>query len=355
VTVLTPAPAPNAALSEETALPRLDPVTRLPIIILFPHSRCNCRCVMCDIWRDSAKTEIAPEKVAGWIAEWNSLGVERVVLSGGEALLHSGIWELCAHLRSGGMGITILSTGILLRHHAADVVRFCDDVVVSLDGPAETHDRIRNIPGAFAKLAQGVAAVKALDARVSVSARCTVQRTNCRSLRVTVSAARDVGLDRISFLAADVSSDAFNRPVPWSDDRVREVALSEDDVIALETELDALARENAQDFATGFIAESPGKLRSRLLQYYAALRGDGEFAPNDCNAPWVSSVIEADGTVRPCFFQPPLGNIHAAESLASILNSDEALAWRRGLDVTRDAICRRCVCTLSLRDQRPAG
>ena len=23
----------------------------MPIVILMPHSRCNCRCVMCDIWK----------------------------------------------------------------------------------------------------------------------------------------------------------------------------------------------------------------------------------------------------------------------------------------------------------------
>jgi Fe-coproporphyrin III synthase len=64
----------------------------------------------------------------------------------------------------------------------------------------------------------------------------------------------------------------------------------------------------------------------------------------------VSSVIEADGTVRPCFFQPPLGNLHRAGSLDAVLNSPEAIAWRAGLDVRRDPICRRCVCTLALRD-----
>ena len=26
-------------------------ITSLPILILMPHSACNCRCVMCDIWK----------------------------------------------------------------------------------------------------------------------------------------------------------------------------------------------------------------------------------------------------------------------------------------------------------------
>jgi MoaA/NifB/PqqE/SkfB family radical SAM enzyme len=195
--------------------------------------------------------------------------------------------------------------------------------------------------------------VKAADPRVQVTARCTVQRANCGHLRDTVRAARAIGLDRISFLAADVSSEAFNRPDGWTTERVGDVALDASDLARLSAELDALEREHAGDFESGFIAESPEKLRRRLHQYFAALLGEDAFHPNQCNAPWVSSVIEADGTVRPCFFQPPLGNVHAAGSLGAVINSPEAIAWREGLDVARNAICQRCVCTLSLA--RPAA
>jgi MoaA/NifB/PqqE/SkfB family radical SAM enzyme len=348
MTTLAPRPTPNAP-GLLAPLPRLDPVSRLPILILFPHSRCNCRCVMCDIWKSTARAELSPDEVAPWVGEWQALGVRRVVLSGGEALLHSRLWELCDRLRAADIGVTILSTGLLLRRHAAELVRRCDDVVVSLDGPPAVHDTIRNVPRAFERLADGVAAVKEADARVRVTARCTVQRENFLHLRATVRAAREIGLDGVSFLAADVTSDAFNRPDGWDDAQTSRVALGAADLPRLRDELDALEREHAHDFASGFIAESPEKLRRRLAGYYAALLGDGDFAPNDCNAPWVSSVIESDGTVRPCFFQPPLGNLHAAGSLDAVLNSAEAVAWRQGLDTRRDAICRRCVCTLSLR------
>jgi MoaA/NifB/PqqE/SkfB family radical SAM enzyme len=30
-----------------------DRITALPIVILMPHSACNCKCVMCDIWKDN--------------------------------------------------------------------------------------------------------------------------------------------------------------------------------------------------------------------------------------------------------------------------------------------------------------
>jgi MoaA/NifB/PqqE/SkfB family radical SAM enzyme len=198
-----------------------------------------------------------------------------------------------------------------------------------------------------------------------------VQRANFHALRATVAAARDVGLERLSFLAADVTSEAFNRPGGWDRERAAEVALREEDLEPLAAELAALAREHAADFASGFLAESPRKLERRLLQHFAALLGRADFAPNACNAPWVSAVIETDGTVRPCFFQPPLGKLHAGRggefageaaggeaaggSLAAILNSPAAIAWRSGLDVARDEICRRCVCSLCLRQGELTG
>ena len=56
------------------------------------------------------------------------------------------------------------------------------------------------------------------------------------------------------------------------------------------------------DFRSGFIAESPAKLRG-IRDYFAALCGQGEFPPVRCNAPEFSAVVES--TARgPCFFIP---------------------------------------------------
>ncbi len=363
-TQAVPLPGPEPPLPP---LPRPEPLAELPIVILYPHSRCNCRCLMCDIWRDTAKRELGAAEVTRWVGEWRRLGVRQVVLSGGEALLHSDLWTICEGLRQAGISITLLSTGLLLSRDAARVARYCAEVIVSLDGPEAVHDRIRNLPRAYQKLAAGVAALRAQAPATApvpsstpalpITGRCTVQRLNFRHLRATAAAARELGLDRLSFLAADVSTDAFNRPQPWEPGRVAEVALAAAELPELAAELDALERERPDDFASGFLAETPDKLRRRLYDYYAALRGQGDFPANRCNAPWVSTVIEADGTVRPCFFQPPLGNLRQAESLAAVLDSPRARAWRRGLDVATDPICRKCVCTLAWETSAgmPAG
>jgi MoaA/NifB/PqqE/SkfB family radical SAM enzyme len=107
--------------------------------------------------------------------------------------------------------------------------------------------------------------------------------------------------------------------------------------------VEGVIASHAADFETGFIAESPAKLR-RLPRYYAAHLGLGDFPSIACNAPWVSAVIEADGAVRPCYFHAPVGNIRE-KPLRAILRG-EMPAFRANLDVSENVICKKCVCTL---------
>jgi MoaA/NifB/PqqE/SkfB family radical SAM enzyme len=325
----------------------------LPIVVLMAHSRCNCRCVMCDIWQANAmKRELTRDDLLPHLADLRRLHVQRVVLSGGEALMHSNLWLLCEMLREASARITLLSTGLLLETHADNIVRWCDEVIVSVDGSRAVHDEIRRIPRAFDRLAAGVAALRQRVPGYAVSARCVLQRSNFRDLPNIIAAAHDIGLDRISFMAVDVSSSAFNRPIPWDEPRVQEVALSPSETAEFQALVEDTIIRYAADFASGFIAESPTKLR-RLPQYFAALNGLASYPETVCNAPWVSTVIEANGDVRPCFFHPAFGNIHQ-QPLGTVLNSPAAIAFRQQLDVRQDAVCKACVCTLQLGRRTPA-
>ena len=319
-------------------------IESLPVVVLYPHSRCNCRCVMCDIWKETDRRDIGSAEFDRYLEAFRNLSVKWVVLSGGEPLMHSNLFPFCARLQALGIRTTILSTGLLLERDAARIVDHVDDVIVSLDGPPHLHDRIRRVPGAFALLSRGVEALHRLRAGFSVSARSTVQRENFRSLRETARAAKEIGLRSISFLAADVTSTAFNRPDGWRAERQSEIAPAANELAELDAEIEALLVEWGAD---PFLLDRPEKLR-RIALHYRAHLGLAEPEAPRCNAPWNSAVIEADGTVRPCFFHHPIGN--AGDGLISVLNSPAALAFRAGLDVSRDPICRRCVCSLNWKE-----
>lgn len=319
----------------------------LPIVILMPHSACNCRCVMCDIWKaNKNKQEITREDLSPHLSAFQELNVRWVVLSGGEALMHANLWSLCELLKELDIRISLLSTGLLLKKYAQEVVRWCDEVIVSLDGSREVHDAIRRVPRAYDRLEGGVAALRDADTHYRVTARCVLQRQNFHDLPNIITAARQMELDQISFLAADVSTTAFNRPDPWDDQRAGDVALTPKEVREFTQIMeDTISRFDA-DLDSDFIAEPPDKLR-RIVAYYAALNGNRDFPETVCNAPWVSTVIEANGEVRPCFFHPPLGHISEGP-LDEILNSESAIRFRQGLNVKTDPICRKCVCSLYL-------
>ena len=137
----------------------------LPVVVLMPHSRCNCRCVMCDIWKANRNGyELSRDDLAAHLDDFRRLNVRWVVLSGGEALMHPNLFALCGLLKNLDIKITLLSTGLLLKRYAAETVAHCDEVTVSLDGSRAVHDAIRRVPRAFDRLAEGVAALKALDA-----------------------------------------------------------------------------------------------------------------------------------------------------------------------------------------------
>lgn len=333
---------------------RTHTIHALPVAIVMPHGGCNCRCIMCDIWKGNASaTRLGEADVRELLAGLKRLGTRWVVMSGGEALMHPALFSFCDLLRAEGMKITILSTGLLLKRRAQELVERTDEVIVSVDGSEAVHDAIRRVPNAYARLREGVQALKALKPGFRVTGRCVIQQANFADWPRIVDAAHEMGLDQISFLAADVSTDAFNRPELWDQPRQEEVKLEREQLPRMLQVLEALFRSHAADFASGYIAESPAKLR-RIYEYYAAFYGLAEFPAVRCNAPWVSTVVEADGSVRPCFFHAPLGNIKEAP-LADILNSPAAIAFRQGLDVASDPICRKCVCSLNLHPTAAVG
>ena len=323
-------------------------IKALPIVILMPHSACNCRCVMCDIWKGNRDLkQLTEDDISGIMSSLKHLRTQQVLMSGGEALLNKNFFRLCEILKRENIKVSLLSTGLTLKKNAEQIVEFVDDIIVSLDGDEETHDRIRNIPGAFNKLKEGIAAIKFLKPGFKITGRTVIHQLNFRRWPEIIDAAKEIGLQQISFLPADVSSHAFNREFLWDENRRHEILLSERDLPELRNVVDILLITNEDDFNNKFIAESPEKCM-KIYSYYAAFYGLNDFPYKKCNAPWVSTVIEADGNIRPCFFHEPYGNIRTG-SLDKIINGEKATRFRKNLDMDSNETCIKCVCYLNLK------
>jgi MoaA/NifB/PqqE/SkfB family radical SAM enzyme len=301
---------------------------------------------MCDIWKRKDHASLSRADLDRHRNSLRDLQVEQVVLTGGEPLLHEDFASICEFFRKMRIRVTLLTTGLRLAECADIIAGGVDEIIISLDGPREMHDRIRRVPGAFDRIAQGIAAVRVLRPELLIAARCTVQSENHAHLQETVKAARELGLCSISFLAVDVSSHAFNRPLVWPGDRQQKIALSAAQVTVLQEQLTRLAAARAADRApVPFIVEGPEKLL-KIVRHFSAQLGEGSFAAPVCNAPWVSAVLELGGTLRPCFFHPVTADA-SNQDLHAALNSESARSFRQTLDVATDPICSRCVCSLN--------
>jgi MoaA/NifB/PqqE/SkfB family radical SAM enzyme len=299
---------------------------------------------MCDIWKRQESTSITAADLERHRDSLRRLSVEWVVLSGGEPLMHSNLGDLCTFFREMNIRLTLLTTGLLLARRAAAVAALFDDVIISLDGPPEIHDAIRRVKGSFNLIRSGIATVREIRPVMRITARTTVQKANYPYLQETILSAKSAGLDGISFLAADLTSEAFNRAVAWPSERQSQVALSEEEVAVLEGEVEAIIARFAADLDDGYIAENADKLR-KIVTHFKAHLAQATYRSPMCNAPWVSAVIEANGDVRPCFFHRVLGNIRDS-SLQEIINGEDAQIFRRDLNVAKNPVCQRCVCAL---------
>jgi MoaA/NifB/PqqE/SkfB family radical SAM enzyme len=270
-----------------------------------------------------------------------------VVLTGGEPLMHRDLAAICQRLRLAGIRVTVLTTGLLLPRYAERAADLFDEVIISIDGPPDVHNRIRGVERAFEKISAAARLLRSCAPLVTLRARTTVQKANRNHLRQAVQSARQLELDSISFLAADLTSEAFNRKLIWPVARQNEIGLTPAEIGELEREIEALIAEHATEITSGFIVESPTKLR-RIVRHFRAHAGLESPQSPICNAPWKSAVIELDGSVRPCFFQPALGSVEQG-GLGEVLNSAEALGFRAQLDIGSNSICQHCVCSLNYR------
>ena len=302
---------------------------------------------MCDIWKNNKNLkQLNEQDVQDLIISFKQLGTKQVVMSGGEAILHPNFFQFCEILQKENITISLLTSGLTLEKNAEKLAKFVNNIIVSIDGDENLHDTIRNIPGAFQKIKKAVDRIRSIKPKFKITGRTVIHKLNYKSWPAIIESAKKLGLNQISFLPADVSSHAFNREVLWNSAKQNEILLEKDDLPELRKTAENIIANYKIEIQDQFIAESEDKLR-QICEYYEAFYDKNSFPNKKCNAPWVSTVIAADGAVSPCFFHDSIGNIHE-NILTDILNSQKAINFRKMLDVNGNSTCEKCVCHLSL-------
>ncbi|MBI4633420.1 MAG: radical SAM protein [Deltaproteobacteria bacterium] len=162
-----PHPAPVHVVSNDAVIPSLR------YLELQLTHRCNLNCSHC--YRGAATNEDLPLTDALRITrEFSSLGGLRLMISGGEPLLHRDLREFIAQTADLKLRRVLLSNGLLI-----DVENIkwltVEEIQFSLDGWTKGHDTLRGA-GAFERTMQGVHRTK--EAGIPFSFATMIHRGN---------------------------------------------------------------------------------------------------------------------------------------------------------------------------------
>jgi len=305
----------------------------LRLLVMHVSRRCDQTCAHCSIWRaaDRGRGELQLSERLDVIREARSLGARSVLFTGGEPLLCDHIEALARAARDLGLTVQIATNGMGIGRASSWMAEAVDEIYLSLEGPQKIHDAVRG-RGMFQRLADSLAPLTSHRPRPRLIGRSVIAAGNAGSIDATVSAARRLGLDALSFLAIDVASDAFGGE-PESRWRLRPSAREVAEM------LEAIGRLSATGELESFVLEDERKLGMMARDFLT--EPSARAAPR-CNAPEWSSVVEADGGIRPCFFQP----VVAASGNAGIGPVRESSAYKAALRSLGEGnpTCASCVC-----------
>ena len=169
---------------------------------------CNLRCIHCraSATELSSPQDLSTRKAKEIIDQIAAVANPILVLSGGEPLYRSDIFELARYATEKGLRVALATNGTLVTKQVAQMISESGvkRVAISLDGAdALTHDTFRGIPGAFEAAIYGFRNLKALGMQVQINT--TIARHNVKQLPKVFELARNLGADALhTFLLVPV-------------------------------------------------------------------------------------------------------------------------------------------------------
>ena len=211
------------------------------VAMVLTH-RCNCRCVMCDLWRTgNAGNELPAQRWMALLDELHSwTRTLRVRFVGGEVLLKPGVYDIIRRAVHLGFTVNLISNGLALqseRNYRDLMNTGLRHITFSLDGmdPA-IHDRNRGISGLHDVVSEVIRRIKRDQPSMCVSLICILMRETVPQLAAYARWAEELGVDRILFQPLAENLGRPEKRPDW----YRESHLFVRDLETLEQSIDAL-------------------------------------------------------------------------------------------------------------------
>ncbi len=166
--------------------------------------RCQCSCVHCFAAVEGRDTldELTTEEAKSALDQAAALGTLQVIFSGGEPLLRDDLSDLVAHAHALGMLTRVSTNGALLtRDRVGELKRAgLTQCGISIDDPdPAVHDRLRGLPGLFARAMEGIGHLREFGIFCKVLA-CASRRNVTDGLERIIDMGRRLGVTSVYLL-----------------------------------------------------------------------------------------------------------------------------------------------------------
>ncbi len=308
----------------------------LPTVMVFNvTSKCNSRCIMCNIWKNKNHLDMDTEKVREIFSDNFFRNIEIVGISGGEPTLRSDLHNIVEVLDQNTnrlQKVIVTSNGLNIDRMSKQITSVADychrrnlpfSFRISLDGLEESHNAVRRIPNAFQKTVKSIVKAKEISQKYDFSfgLSSTFTPMNVYDAGKLQKFSDDIGVDIVYYFAWESDFSFKNR----------------------ELENKILLDEEARKYLIRFYQE---KLLNNSLfdgegySYEFQIKHLQKKTDRTMLCPFANQglMLDANGDVHYCINSKVIGNL-SETAIQDIYFDRKNIEYRKHISKT---LCKRC-------------
>ncbi len=289
---------------------------------------CNLKCQHCQIWQipleEIRKNTLSLDEQKAILDDLSANDVRHVSFSGGEMFLQKTVYDLIAYAKSLGLKVGGNSNAFIINDKIARKIvdSGLDMLYTSMDGDnAKTHDTIRGVDGAFARVLEGVKNLRAIKPDFKIFFNTTINRENVGQLTGIAKLAREHGINGLTI----EMTNTFDKYSPNTD-----LLLKDEQMPILHAQIKELFENYSE-----LLPHPPGYFD----EFETYFNNPDELYKYRCLAGFTTAQIHPNGDLYPCPVAfKKLGNL-TKKSFRDLWFSKDADDLRLDIKEGRHPIC----------------
>lgn len=171
-----------------------------PVVAWNITGRCNYKCKHCySSSINQSMDELSTNDAKKLIDSFKKLNVPVVLLSGGEPLMRSDLFEIIEYIKNSGIKVSLSTNGSLINSNVAKKLKALNISYagISIDGIEETNDLFRGVEGAYKKSLDGIKSCQ--ENGIKVGLRFTLNKQNYKQIDSILNLMKKMEIKRICF------------------------------------------------------------------------------------------------------------------------------------------------------------